>query len=137
MKYEITPEKRQELTGLALMMPEFSRKNNLGQPLEKTIFKFIKGKNLTEDLKKQIKGKIDLNGRYKVGFTKPLLVNHHQNIFKIFEQEGQTGVDIYVKFFKDEFEAAKIKAAELDAEAAKKKADETQEVNTLKIVKWK
>lgn len=136
MAHELSPEKYNELLSKALMMPQFIRKNNLGQPLVKTVIKFIKGKNLTTELREQIKGKIHEHDKYKVEFKEPVCVDHKENIIKIFRKEGQKGVDAYIEFFAAEFEAAKKEAAKKEAaelDAAKKEKEAN--ASPLKIVK--
>lgn len=103
-KYKLTAKAYKTLTLTADLLPKFQRKDKSG--------------NLMWTTKTEFKGTKDFNEE-KGTYTKitnqlkePLLVNHHVNLREIYQKDGNRGVQLYVKYFTDEMEKARLEAEE-------------------------
>ena len=74
-KFKITPAIQKNIETIAASLPAFQRLDKDGKKMERKVCLVIKGSELTEVEKKQIKN-FDENLQYKRFTTEPLLVNH-------------------------------------------------------------
>ncbi len=103
-KYKLTPDVFKTLTLTADVLPKFQRKDKNGNLMWATKTEF-KG---TENFNAEKGTYTKLTDQLKV----PLLVNHHVNLREIYQKDGNRGVQLYVKFFTDEMEKARLEAEE-------------------------
>lgn len=96
-RFKLTPEVFKSLELLAKTLPKFQRRDNNGNLLSRKVVLFDGTKDFTKG-----------GGKIPTTYTKllksklePLLVNHEINLREIYQKDGQSGVESYVKFFTD------------------------------------
>lgn len=94
-RFKLTPEVFKSLQILAKTLPKFQRRDSNGNLLSRKVVLF----NGTKDYAKG-GGKIPTTYKncLKSG-SEPILVNHEINLREIYQKDGQSGVESYVKFF--------------------------------------
>lgn len=96
---------QKELTALAKSMPAFERLDEDKQPMYEIEKKVMMGADIPEADRPE---KFDPKKKYKYSIKVPVMVDHKQNLFKIYKEEGQDGVELYVKFFHGEQDKIKL-----------------------------
>jgi hypothetical protein len=109
---KLTDEKASELKKLCIGLGMFQRRNNLGE----LMFKTEKPVCIGEEV---IGGK-----KYKKmrEMRVPIMVDHYENLVKIWRKDGQDGIDYYIKFFTDLKEEQEKEALQEAEQAQKEEA---------------
>lgn len=95
-KFRLTSEVDKQIKEICKSLHAFQRRDKNGELMFRTVTKF-KG---TENFQKKSNGGL----KYRTVLDKikePIMVNHYMNLTEIYQKDGQTGIDTYVKFFED------------------------------------
>lgn len=92
-RFKLTPQAYKKLLALSESLPIMQRRDKNGELLRRAITKFI-------DTDGYSKG-VPIYTKNTQKGTDPILVNHMVNLIEIYQKDGDVGVDVYVKHFKD------------------------------------
>jgi len=126
--YKLTPEADKMLIQLSKELGQFQRKDKHGNLMFRKVTEFVGTKNVLLGSR----NKLDSYTKEYKEIKQPILVNHLVELREIYQKDGQVGVDIYAKFFKDILEAeAQEQQKVSDEEYLKKKAELKEQVKGI------
>ena len=92
-KFKLTKEIHDEIKTVSLVLPKIIQEEG-GKPMMRTINQRIKGSDLSEKHRLQIKN-FDPNEIYTVTAKEPVLVNHEISLIQCYKKFGKEGITQY------------------------------------------